>query len=51
MKFVLAILFFLLLTAFMSWGIVLLMHGKPALLLVTLGVFVGLFAKYGCLSH
>ena len=51
MKFVLAILVFLLFTFFISWGIVLLMHGKPGLLLAALGVFFGTFIKYGCLSH
>jgi len=51
MKFVLAILVFLLFTFFISWGIVLLMHGSPWLLLAALGVFFGTFIKYGCLSH
>jgi hypothetical protein len=51
MKLALAILVFLLFTVFISWGIVLLMHGSPWVLLATLGVFVGTFIKYGCLSH
>ena len=51
MKLVMAILVFLLFTVFISWGIVLLMHGSPWVLLATLGVFVGTFIKYGCLSH
>ena len=51
MKFALAILVFLLFTCFISWGIVLLMHGSPWLLIASLGVFVGTFIKYGCLSH
>jgi hypothetical protein len=51
MKLALAILTFLLFTVFISWGIVLLMHGSPWVLLATLGVFVGTFIKYGCLSH
>jgi hypothetical protein len=51
MKFALAILVFLLFTVFLSWGIVLLMHGSPWVLLATVGLFVGLFSKYGCLSH
>jgi hypothetical protein len=51
MKFALAILVFLLFTFFISWGIVLLMHGSPWLLLASAGVFLGTFVKYGCLSH
>ncbi len=51
MKFLLAILVFLLFTFFISWGIVLLMHGSPWLLLASLGVFFGTFIKYGCLTH
>ena len=51
MKFALAILVFLLFTFFIGWGIVLLMHGSPWLLLAATALFIGLFAKYGCLSH
>ncbi|HEX7652177.1 MAG TPA: hypothetical protein VF607_01645 [Verrucomicrobiae bacterium] len=51
MKFLLALLVFLLFTFFISWGIVLLMHGNPWVLVATLGVFFGTFIKYGCLSH
>jgi hypothetical protein len=51
MKFSLAILVFLLFTFFISWGIVLLMHGSPWLLIASVGVFVGTFIKYGCLSN
>lgn len=51
MKFALAILVFLLFTFFISWGIVLLMHGSPWLLIAAVAVFIGTFIKYGCLSH
>ena len=51
MKFALAILVFLLFTCFIGWGIVLLMHGSPWMLLASLGVFFGTFIKYGCLSQ
>lgn len=51
MKFFLAILVFVLFTFFISWGIILMLHGQPWLLLAALGVFVGTFIKYGCLSH
>ena len=50
-KFALAILTFLLFTFFIGWGIVLLMHGSPWVLLASLGVFFGTFIKYGCLSQ
>lgn len=51
MKFALAILVFLLFAFFIGWGIVLLLAGKPWLLVATLAVFFGTFAKYGCHSH
>ena len=51
MKFALAILVFLLFAFFISWGVILMLHGQPWLLLAALGVFLGTFIKYGCLSH
>jgi hypothetical protein len=51
MKFALAILTFLVFTFFISWGIILMMHGSPWLLLASVGVFLGTFIKFGCLSH
>jgi len=36
---------------FLGWGIVLLMSGVPWLFLAALLVFVGAFAKFGCLSQ
>ena len=51
MKFAVAILVFVLFTFFISWGIIMMMHGQPWLLLAALGVFVGTFIKYGCLTH
>ncbi len=51
MKFFAAILVFLLFTFFISWGIILLLHGSPWLFIAALGVFIGTFIKYGCLSH
>lgn len=51
MKFALAISVFVLFAFFIGWGIILLMHGSPWLLLGAIGVFVGTFIKYGCLSH
>ena len=51
MKFALAIFVFLLFTFFISWGIIELLKGKPWLLIASLGIFFGTFAKYGCQSH
>ncbi|HTL73992.1 MAG TPA: hypothetical protein VL863_11870 [bacterium] len=51
MKFVLAILTFLVFAFFISWGVILMMHGSPWLLLASVGVFLGTFIKFGCLSH
>ena len=51
MKFALAIFVFLVFAFFISWGIILLMHGSPWLLIAAVGVFLGTFIKYGCLSH
>ena len=51
MKFAAAILVFGLFAFFISWGIIELLKGSPWLLLASLSVFVGTFAKYGCLSH
>ena len=50
MKFALAILVFALFAFFISWGVLLLLAGKPWLFVVALLVFFGTFAKYGCLS-
>ena len=51
MKFFAAVLVFVLFAFFISWGIVELLKGSPWLLIASLGVFFGTFAKYGCLSH
>ena len=51
MKFLAAILVFALFTFFIGWGIVEVLKGNPWLLVASLAVFVGTFAKYGCLSH
>ena len=51
MKLVAAISVFVLFAFFISWGILLLLAGKPWLLLAALGVFLGTFIKYGCQSH
>ena len=51
MKFALAILTFGLFAFFISWGILELLKGRPWLLLASVGVFLGTFIKFGCLSH
>jgi len=51
MKFAGAILVFGLFAFFISWGIIELLKGSPWLLLASVGVFLGTFVKYGCLSH
>ncbi len=51
MKFALAILAFVLFAFFISWGILLLLHGSPWLLIAALIAFFGTFIKYGCLSN
>jgi hypothetical protein len=51
MKFALAIFTFLLMGAVIGGGILLLLAGKPLLLILGVVAFVVLFAKYGCLTH
>jgi len=51
MKFAAAILVFALFAFFIGLGIIELLKGNPWLLLASVGVFLGTFIKYGCLSH
>ena len=51
MKFAAAILVFALFAFFISWGIVEVLKGNPWVLLTAMGVFLGTFIRYGCLSH
>jgi hypothetical protein len=51
MKFAAAILVFVLFALFISWGIIELLQGRPWWLLAAIGVFVGTFIKFGCVSH
>jgi hypothetical protein len=51
MKLVLAVLVYLLIGAVLGWGILLMMAGKPWLLVAAFVVYVVAFAKIGCLSH
>ena len=51
MKFALAILVYLLMAAVIGAGILLLVAGKPWLLIIALIVFVVAFGRLGCMSH
>ncbi len=51
MKFALAILTFFLFAFFISWGVIEMLKGRPWLLLAAVGLFLGTFIKFGCLSH
>ena len=51
MKFALAIAVFGLFAFFISWGILEMLKGQPWLLLAAVGLFLGTFIKFGCLSH
>ena len=51
MKLFLAIFVYLLIAAVLGWGILLMMAGKPLLLIVALLAYVIAFGKIGCLSH
>jgi hypothetical protein len=51
MKFFLSILVYLLIGAVLGWGILLMVAGKPWLLIVAFLVYVLAFAKIGCISH
>ena len=51
MKLVLAVLVYLLMGMILGGGILLLVAGKPWLLIVSLLAYVVAFGKFGCLSH
>jgi hypothetical protein len=51
MKFFLALLVWLIMGAVIATGFAMAAHGKPWLLIGSAAVFIGLFAKVGCLSH
>ncbi len=49
MKFLLAIVAYLLISFVLGWGVLLLMHGNPWLLIASFLAYVVAFAKLGCL--
>ncbi len=51
MKFALAIFVYLLMAAILGAGILLLVAGKPWLLIISLIVFVVAFGRLGCMTH
>jgi len=51
MKLALAVLAYSLIGLILSAGILLLLAGKPWLLIVALAAFVVAFGKIGCMSH
>lgn len=51
MKFLLSVFVYLLMGALLTWGILLMMHGKPWLLVAVFLAYVLALAKLGCLSH
>ena len=51
MKLFLAVLVYLLIGVFLGWSLLLLMAGKPWLLIAAFLVYLVAFAKIGCLSH
>jgi len=48
MKFVLSIVVYLVMAAFIGWGILSIIHGKPAVLIVSLLAYLIIAAKAGC---
>ena len=51
MKLLLSVATYLLMAALLAWGILLMMHGKPWLLIGGFVAYVLALAKIGCLSH
>jgi len=51
MNFIAAILVFVVFAALIGTGIVLMLAGKPLLLIIALALFIGAFIKHDCLSH
>jgi len=51
MKLLLSVLVYLLIGVVLAWGILLMMHGKPWLLIAAAIAYIVAVAKLGCLSH
>ncbi len=50
MKLLLSAIVYLLIAALLSWGILLMMHGKPWLLIGGVVTYILALAKIGCMS-
>jgi hypothetical protein len=51
MNFILATFVYLLIGAVLAWGILLMLAGKPMLLIVAVVCYLLAFARIGCASH
>ena len=51
MKFFLTLLVWFVMVAVIATGFAMAAHGKPLLLIGSFVVFIGMFAKFGCLTH
>jgi hypothetical protein len=51
MKFLSALVVWLIMAACIASGFAMAAHGKPWLLIGSALVFLGLFARFGCLTH
>ncbi|HEU5397189.1 MAG TPA: hypothetical protein VFV81_08470 [Verrucomicrobiae bacterium] len=51
MKFALAIFTYALMAFLLAWGVLLLIHGKPWLLIAAVVAYLVAFARLGCQSH
>jgi len=51
MKFLWSVFVYLLMGVILAWGILLMMHGKPWLLIAATLAYILALAKLGCLSH
>jgi len=51
MKLLLSVFAYVLMAALLGWGILLLMHGKPWLLIGGAAAYILAVARIGCMSH
>lgn len=51
MKFIAGIAVYLLMGLVLAWGILLMMAGKPLLLIAAVLAYIIAFARIGCMSH
>ena len=51
MKLAMAVLVYVVMGLVLSWGVLLLLAGKPWLLIIALVAYIVAFGKIGCTSH